>query len=90
MELHTCECSKCRNGETHLKSSVTISQRPGQANHVLAPEWMKVVKNLQHIYQFHKGAVRWVPKQLTLELKQLRVDVREESLRRYEAEGNHA
>lgn len=47
------------------------------------------VYHIMHdILQFHKVSARWVPKQLTPELKQRRVDACGELLRRYEAEGD--
>ena len=39
------------------------------------------------VLQFHKVSARWVPRQLTAELKERRVDARQELLRRFEAEG---
>jgi len=39
------------------------------------------------VLQFHKVSARWVPRQLTAELKERRVDACHELLKRYEAEG---
>jgi len=38
--------------------------------------------------QFHKVSARWVPRQLTAELKERRVDACQELLKRFEAEGD--
>ncbi|KAJ4449544.1 hypothetical protein ANN_00945 [Periplaneta americana] len=38
--------------------------------------------------QFYKVSAKWVPRQLTPELKQRRVDAYEELLRLFEAEGD--
>ena len=40
------------------------------------------------VLQFHKVSARWVPRQLTAELKERRVDVCQELLKRFEAEGD--
>jgi histone-lysine N-methyltransferase SETMAR len=40
------------------------------------------------ILQFHKVSARWVPRQLTAELKKRRVDSCQELLKRFEAEGD--
>ena len=40
------------------------------------------------VLQFHKVSARWVPRQLTPELRERRVDACEELLRRYEREGD--
>jgi len=40
------------------------------------------------VLQFHKVSARWVPRQLTAELKELRVDACQELLKRFEAEGD--
>ena len=40
------------------------------------------------VLQFHKVSARWVPLQLTAELKERRVDACQELLKRFEAEGN--
>jgi len=39
------------------------------------------------VLQFHKLSARWVPRQLTAELKERRVDACQELLKRFEAEG---
>ena len=39
------------------------------------------------VLQFHKVSARWVPRQLTAELKERRVDVCQELLKRFEPEG---
>jgi len=40
------------------------------------------------ILQFYKVSVRWVPRQLTAELKERRADPCQELLKRFEAEGD--
>jgi len=40
------------------------------------------------VLQFHKVSARWVPRQLTVELKERRVDASQELLKRFEAEGD--
>ena len=40
------------------------------------------------VLQFHKVSARWVPCQLTAELKERRVDACQELLKRFEAEGD--
>jgi len=40
------------------------------------------------ILQFHKVSVRWVPRQLTAELKERHVDACQELLKRFETEGD--
>jgi hypothetical protein len=40
------------------------------------------------ILQFHKVSARWVPRQLTAELKERLVDACQELLKRFEAEGD--
>jgi len=40
------------------------------------------------VLQFHKVSVRWVPRQLTAELNERCVDTCQESLKRFEAEGD--
>jgi len=40
------------------------------------------------VLQFHEMSARWVPRQLTAELKQRRVDACQELLKRFEAEGD--
>jgi len=40
------------------------------------------------VLQFHKVSARWVPRQLTAELKERRVDACQEILKRFEAEGD--
>ena len=43
---------------------------------------------VQDVLQFHKGSARWVPRQLTTELRERRVDACEELLRCFEREGD--
>jgi len=40
------------------------------------------------VLQFHKVSARWVPRQLTVELKERRIDACQEILKRFEAEGD--
>ena len=40
------------------------------------------------VLQFHKVSARWVPRQLTAELKERRVDACQELLKCFEAEGD--
>jgi hypothetical protein len=40
------------------------------------------------VLQFYKGSARWVPRQLTAELKERRVDACQKLLKPFEAEGN--
>jgi len=40
------------------------------------------------VLQFHKVSTRWVPRQLTAELKERRVDACQERLKHFEAEGD--
>jgi hypothetical protein len=40
------------------------------------------------VLQFHKVSVTWVPNQLSAKLKERRLDAVQESLKRFEAEGN--
>jgi len=40
------------------------------------------------VLQFHKVSARWVPRQLTAELKERRFDACQELLKRFEAEGD--
>jgi histone-lysine N-methyltransferase SETMAR len=42
---------------------------------------------IHNVLQYHKVSARWVPKQLTPELKEHHVDVCQTLLRRYEAKG---
>ena len=42
--------------------------------------------HIVHDLQFHKVSARWVPRQLTAELKERRVDACQELLKRFEAE----
>ena len=49
----------------------------GSTNHVL-----------HYVLQFYKVSARWVPRQLTAELKERRVDACQELLKRSEAEGD--
>jgi len=45
--------------------------------------------NIVHdVLQFHKVSARWVPRQLTAELKERRVDACHEHLKRFEAGGD--
>ena len=45
--------------------------------------------NIVHeVLQFHKVSAKWVPCQLTAELKERRVDACQELLKRFEAEGD--
>jgi hypothetical protein len=43
---------------------------------------------IQDVLQFHIVSARWAPRQLTLELKERRVDACQELLRRYKTEGD--
>jgi len=43
---------------------------------------------VHYVLQFHKVSARWVPRQLTPELRERRVDACEELLRRFEREGD--
>ena len=43
---------------------------------------------IHDVLQFHKISARWVPRQLTAELKERRVDACQELLKRFEAEGD--
>ena len=43
---------------------------------------------VHYVLQFHKLSARWVPRQLTAELKERRVDVCQELLKCFEAEGD--
>jgi len=56
--------------------AVHMGKSDGSAHHIV-----------HDILQFHKVSARWVPRQLTAELKERRVDARQELLRRFEAEG---
>jgi len=40
------------------------------------------------VLQFHKVSARWMPRQLTAQLKERRVDACQELLKRFEAEGD--
>jgi histone-lysine N-methyltransferase SETMAR len=42
---------------------------------------------IHDVLQFHKVSARWVPRQLSLEMKERRVDVCQELLQRYKTEG---
>jgi len=44
--------------------------------------------NLHDVLQFHKVYARWVPRQLTAELKERRVDAFKELYKRFETEGD--
>jgi hypothetical protein len=44
--------------------------------------------HIHDVLQFHKVSARWVPRQLTAELKERRVDACQELLKRFEAEGD--
>jgi len=43
---------------------------------------------IHDVLQFHKVSARWVPCQLTEELKERRVDVCQQLLKRFQAEGD--
>jgi hypothetical protein len=43
---------------------------------------------VRDVLQFHRLSARWVPRQLTAELKERRVDACQELLKRFEAEGD--
>ena len=45
-------------------------------------------QHIVHVLQFHKVSARWVPRQLTPELRERRVNACEELLRRFEREGD--
>jgi len=53
-----------------------VDMSHGSAHHIV-----------QDVLQFHKVSARWVPRQLTAELKERRVDACQEHLKRFEAEG---
>ena len=58
-----------------IAASLNISH--GSAHHIV-----------HDVLQFHKVSARWVPRQLTPELKDRRIDACEELLRRFEREGD--
>jgi histone-lysine N-methyltransferase SETMAR len=51
-----------------------LDMSDGSAHHII------------HVLQFHKVSARWVPRQLTAELKERSVDACQELLKRFEAE----
>jgi hypothetical protein len=66
-------------------------------NHQVSVNEIAEIHNMSHgsahhvihdVLQFHKVSARWVPWQLTPELKRRRVDACEELLQRLEAEGD--
>ena len=59
---------------TEIAAHLDVSD--GSAHHIV-----------HDLLQFHKVSARWVPRQLTAELKQRRVGVCQEILKRFEAEG---
>jgi hypothetical protein len=54
-----------------------LNMSDGSAHHIV-----------HDVLQFHKVSERWVPCQLTAELKERRVDACQELLKRFEAEGH--
>jgi len=57
--------------------AVHLDMSHGSAHHIV-----------HDVLQFHKVCARWVPHQLTAELKERRVDACQELLKRFEAEGD--
>ena len=45
-------------------------------------------QTVHDVLQFHKVSARWVPRQLTAELKERHVDACQEHLEHFEAEGD--
>jgi len=58
------------------KIAAHLDMNQGSAHHIV------------HDLQFHEVSARCVPRQLTAELKERRVDARQELLKRFEAEGD--
>ena len=54
-----------------------LDMNHGSAHHII-----------HDVLQFHQVSARWVPHQLTAELKECRVDACQELLKRFEAEGD--
>ena len=58
------------------KIAAYLDMSHGSAHHIV-----------HDVLQFHKVSARWVPRQLTSELKERHVDACQELLKRFEAEG---
>jgi len=69
---------KEKNRVTVHEIAAHLDMSHGSAHHIV-----------HDVLQFHKMSARWVPCQLTEELKEQRVDVCQELLKRFEAEGDH-
>jgi histone-lysine N-methyltransferase SETMAR len=65
----------CRDMVDEVAAMLDISH--GSAHHII-----------HYVLQFNKVSARWVPRQLTHELKERHVDACQERLRRYETEGD--
>jgi len=59
------------------ETAAHLNMSPGSAHHII-----------HDVLQFHKVSARWVPCQLTAELKERHVDACQELLKRFEAEGD--
>jgi len=59
------------------KIAAHLDMSHGSAHHIV-----------HDVLQFHKLSARWVPRQLTAELKERRVDACQELLKRFEVEGD--
>jgi len=57
--------------------AVHLDMSHGSAHHVV-----------HDVLQFHKVSARWVPRQLTAQLKERRIDACQELLKRFKAEGD--
>jgi len=62
---------------TVLEIATHLDMSHGSAHHIV-----------HDVLQFHKVSARWVPRQLTAELKERRVDACQELLKLFEAEGD--
>jgi len=62
---------------TVYEIAVHLDMSHGSAHHIV-----------HDVLQFHKVSARWVPRQLTAELNEWRVDAYQELLKRFEPEGD--
>lgn len=91
------DCS--RPGQAHrvvTPESIATVERLVQGNRRLTVDDIATHLDISHgsahhiisdVLQYHKVSARWVPRQLTPELKQRRIDACQELLRRFETEG---
>ena len=95
--ISVTDCS--RPGQAHrvvTPESIATVERLVQGNRRLTVDDNATHLDISHgsahhiisdVLQYHKVSARWVPRQLTPELKQRRIDACQELLRRFETEG---